>query len=145
MGSSRVAAGTRWGTFPTTADMGLWARSTTPDGLFSGLGMGLFAVMTDLRRVRPREVRTVRARAPDPARLAVAYLSELVLLEDSERFVGRRVGARLNSSHTSVEAEVRGEPWDTERHPRKIDVKAVTLHGLAVSFDPPSARVILDI
>ena len=145
MGPPRTAPGTRWGTFPTTADMGLWARSTTADGLFSALGTGLFAVMTDLRKVRPREVRTVRARAPDPARLAVAFLSELILLEDSERFVGHRVTARLDLTRTSVEAEVRGEPWDTERHPRKIDVKAVTLHRLALSLEPPSARVILDI
>jgi SHS2 domain-containing protein len=145
MGRPALAARTRWGTFPTTADMGLWARSSTAEGLFSGLGTGLFAVMTDLRRVRPREVRTVRASAPDPPRLAVAFLSQLILLEDSEQFVGRRVEARLDRDRTTVEAEVRGEPWDGERHSRKIDVKAVTLHGLAVSLDPPSARVILDI
>lgn len=138
--------GTRWGTFPTTADTGLWARSSTLDGLLSGLGTGLFAVMTDLRKVRPAERRTVRARGPDVSGLAVALLSELIVLEQTEGFVARRVVARSRGKPTSVaDAEVYGEPWAPQRHDRNKEVKAVTLHQLRVAVDPPSARVILDI
>ena len=141
-----LPTGTRWGTFPTTADTGLWARSPTLDGLLSGLGTGLFSVMTDLRQVRPAEVRSVRANSPDVAGLAVALLSELIVLEQTEGFVARRVIVRARVRPTpSLAADVYGEPWAPERHDRRKEVKAVTLHRLRVSLDPPSARVILDI
>ena len=137
--------GTRWGSFPTTADTGLWARSSTVDGLFGGLGTGLFGVMTDLRRVTPRAVRNMRVEGSEVADLVVRYLSELVLLEDTERFVARRVVAQVGRGATSLSAEAYGEPWDPARHLRRKEVKAVTLHRLRVSLSPPSARVILDI
>ncbi|HKV90361.1 MAG TPA: archease [Thermoplasmata archaeon] len=140
-----LPAGTRWGSFPTTADTGLWARSSTVDGLFDGLGTGLFAVMTDLRRIRPLEVREVRVRAGGADELAVRFLSELIGLEDGERFVARRVATHVRGRATSVTADVFGEPWDAERHLRRKEVKAVTMHRLAVSLDPPRAKVILDI
>lgn len=142
----RLPAGTRWGTFPTTADTGLWARSPTLDGLLSGLGTGLFAVMTDLRRIRPNERREVRARARDGPGLAVALLSELIVLEQTEEFVARRVIVRSQWRPTpSLVADVYGERWDQDRHDRRKEVKAVTLHRLEVTLDPPTARVILDI
>jgi SHS2 domain-containing protein len=141
-----LPAGTRWGNFPTTADTGIWARSTTVNGLFGGLGTALFAVMTDLRKVVPREIRTVDATGSDPTSLLVAFLSELVALEDTERFVARRVVARVALRPTpTARGTVYGETWDAARHLRRKEVKAVTLHGLAVQLRPPRARVILDI
>lgn len=136
----------RYGSFGTTADVGIWARAPTAAGLLEGLGLALFAQMTDLRRVRPTETRRVAASAPDPTSLVVAFLSELVLLEGEEGFVGRAIRATaLGNPPTSVLAEVRGEPLDRSRHPRRAEVKAVTLHRL--EFDPARgrARVILDI
>ncbi|MCI4321239.1 MAG: archease [Thermoplasmata archaeon] len=140
-----LPAGTHWGSFPTTADTGLWARSSTLDGLFTGLGTGLFAAMTDLRRVTPREVRSVRTRGAGVSELVVAFLSELIVLEDSERFVARRVAAHVTRGAQSVTARAYGEPWDAARHERRKEVKAVTMHRLRVSASPPRARVILDI
>jgi SHS2 domain-containing protein len=136
---------THWGSFPTTADTGLWARSSSLDGLFGGLGTGLFAAMTDLRKVTPREVRSVRASGSTVSGLVVAFLSELILLEDSERFVARRVVAHVARGNRSVAARAYGEPWDPARHERRKEVKAVTMHRLRVSASPPRARVILDI
>jgi SHS2 domain-containing protein len=142
----RLPEGTCWGTFPTTADTGLWARSSTLPGLFGGLGTGLFAVMTDLRGVRAREVRTVSARGPDLPGLAVSLLSELIVLEQTEGFVARRVVAGLRTRPTpALDADVYGEPWDPDRHDRRKEVKAVTLHRLRFMERPARARVILDI
>ena len=125
--------------------MGLWARSSTPSGLFSALGTGLFGIMTDLRKVVPNSRHTIEVRSKDLPELVVAYLSELVRLEDTESFVARRVRAELASDRGSVRAELTGESWDDSRHPRRVDVKAVTMHRLEVSLSPPRARVILDI
>lgn len=101
--------------------------------------------MIDLRRVRPREERRVSARANDPAELVVAFLNELILLAE-DGFLAREIRATTAGEPvTSVEAIVRGEPFDAARHTSRTEVKAVTLHDL--SFDPARgrARVIVDI
>ncbi|HEV2165900.1 MAG TPA: archease [Thermoplasmata archaeon] len=144
--AARSVARPRHGSFPTTADVGIWANAPTPSGLFEGLGLALFGVMTDLRKVRPVETRNVDASGGDLASLVVAYLTELLLLEQADGFVGRRIEARtLGKPPTAVLATVLGERLDEARHVRRKEVKAVTLHRLSVELDPPSARAILDI
>ncbi|HEV2519727.1 MAG TPA: archease [Thermoplasmata archaeon] len=136
----------RHGSFPTTADVGIWARAPTPSGLFEGLGQALYGVMTDLRRVRPVATRTVSASGSDLAGLVVAFLTELLLLEQDDGFVGRRLAARtVGDPPTAVRATVSGETIDAARHVRRKEVKAITFHRLEVDLDPPRARVILDI
>jgi SHS2 domain-containing protein len=132
--------------FPTTADVGIAASAPTVSGLFEALGVGLYSLMTDLRKVRPIEERAVSASAQDPEGLVVAFLTELLLLEQDDGFVGRSVTAHaVGSPPTAVLATVRGERLDEARHLRRKEVKAVTLHRLKVHLDPPRARVILDI
>ena len=136
----------RYGSFPTTADVGIWARSSTAAGLFEALGLGLFALVTDLRRVRPREERTVQASAADPAALAVRFLEALLLLLDADDFLVRRLKVTLiGSPPTALLAIASGETFDPARHERRKQVKAVTYHGLSVDLTQGRARVIVDI
>jgi SHS2 domain-containing protein len=136
----------RWGTFPTTADVGLWASGPTAEALLEGLGLALYGLLADPRSVRPREERVVRASGRDPAELAVAFLNALLVLEETDGFLGRRVAATTHGRPpTEVTARVLGEPFDPERHTGRTEVKAVTYHGLV--FDPRAgrARVIVDL
>jgi SHS2 domain-containing protein len=136
----------RWGTFPTTADVGVWATGPTSDALFEALGLGLFAVITDLRRVRAREERAVSASAEDLPSLVVAFLGQLILLQQTEGFLVRTLRVHgMGDPPTSILASATGEPFDPARHSARTEVKAVTFHGLV--FDPARgrARVILDI
>jgi SHS2 domain-containing protein len=136
----------RYGSFPTTADVGLWARGHSASDLFSALGVGLFALTTDLRRVRLRDQRTVRASADDPAALVVAFLNELIGLSQSEGFLGRRVRAHtVGTPPTAVLATVEGESFDPARHSSRMEVKAATFHHLELDLTRYRARVIVDI
>jgi SHS2 domain-containing protein len=136
----------RWGSFPTTADVGIWASGGSPGEVFEALGLGLFALITDLRSVRPREERVVRASGTDPTGLVVAWLSELLLLQQTEGFLVRDIAARLvGTPPTAVLAVARGEPYDPERHSQRTEVKAVTFHRLSVDLTRRRARVIVDI
>jgi SHS2 domain-containing protein len=88
----------------------------------------------------------VSASGRDAPDLVVAFLSELILLHESEGFLVRSIEARtLGSPPTSVIAAVHGEPFDPTRHAARTEVKAATLHDLV--FDPArgTARVIVDI
>jgi SHS2 domain-containing protein len=141
-----VVARRNWGSFPTTADMGIRASAPTRAGLFEALGLGLYALITDLRTVRPAESREVRATGTDIGDLAVDYLSRLLLLQQEEGFLVREIGVALTGRPpTSLVARVRGEPFDIARHPRRIEVKAITLHRLSVDLERGRARVIVDI
>lgn len=136
----------RWGSFPTTADEGIWARGDPPDRLFEALGLGLFALMTDLRKVRPRAERAVHAVGADPASLAVAFLSELLVLQQTEGFIARDLTVRtVGRPPTALVASVRGETFDPARHPARKEVKAITLHQANVDLARGRARVIVDI
>lgn len=126
--------------------MGIWASGPTPAALFEALGLGLFALITDLRKVRPRAERAVSASGIDPSELVVAFLSELIVLHETDGFVARQIEVRpLGRPPTALVASLWGEPFDPARHPARIEVKAATLHHLL--FDPVRgrARVIVDI
>ncbi len=136
----------RWGSFPTTADVGIWASGPTPAALLEALGLGLFALITDLRTVRPRGERAVSASGLDGTELVVAFLTELIQLHATDGFLARQIEVRpLGSPPTSLVASLRGEVFDPARHPARSEVKAATLHQLV--FDPSRgrARVIVDI
>ena len=126
--------------------MGIWATGPTPAALFEALGLGLFALMTDLRKVRPTEERAVSASGGDTTELVVAFLTELLVLEQTDGFIGREIRAHpVGSPPTAIVASVSGERFDLSRHTSKTEVKAVTFHDLV--FDPARgrARVIVDI
>ena len=136
----------RWGTFPTTADIGIWATGPDAAALLEGLGLALYGLLVDPRRVRPRLEQTVQAEGSDPPELAVAFLSALLALQETEGFLGRRIRATTHGRPaTSVSAHLLGEPFDPQRHVPRTEVKAVTYHGLV--FDPRAgrARVIVDL
>jgi SHS2 domain-containing protein len=126
--------------------VGIWARGSDAAGLLEGLGLGLFALMTDLRRVRPREERAVSASGDDGPSLVVAYLTALLNLQSEEGFLVREIEARaLGAPPTAVVASVRGEPFDARRHAVRTEVKAVTMHQLEFDAARGRARVIVDI
>jgi SHS2 domain-containing protein len=126
--------------------VGVWARGPDAAALLEGLGLGLYALMTDLRTVRPRSERAVSATGHDAPELVVRFLTELIQLHESDGFVARQIEARvIGAPPTAVVAALRGERFDRERHPARTEVKAVTMHQLV--FDPAQgrARVIVDI
>ena len=102
--------------------------------------------MTDLSRVRPRIERAVSAAGADPTALVVAYLSELLLLQQTDGFVARQIRAHpVGDPPTAIVASASGEPFDPARHPSRKEVKAVTLHDLTLDLARGRARVIVDI
>lgn len=126
--------------------MGIWATGGSPSELFEALGLGLFALQTDLRRVEAREERAVSASGADPVSLTVAYLSQLLLLQVNDGFLVRSIEARpLGEPPTGLLASVSGETYDPARHHLRIEVKAITMHDLQLDLERGRARVIVDI
>jgi SHS2 domain-containing protein len=124
----------------------VWATGNEAAALFEGLGLGLFALMTDLRQVRPTEERAVSASGDDPTSLVVAFLTQLLQLHEPDGFLAREIEVRtVGSPPTALVASVRGEPFDPDRHRSRTEVKAITLHHLVFDVGAGRARVIVDI
>ena len=114
-----------------TADIGFLARGATLGDLFGNATRGFMAIAAETSRVEGRDEWPVRVSSPDLPSLLVDYLSELLYLLDSGRFIARDV--RVDDvNDTSISAVLLGEPRALERHPWKLIVKAVTYYGLAI-------------
>lgn len=128
-----------------TADVGIRARGPDASALFEAAARGLFTVITDPGRVVPNEARRLRLQAESLAELLHAWLEQLNALHQIEERFFSRFDVRVEG--TSLEATVHGEPIDPGRHDLRLEVKAVTWHGLEVRETPRGleATVLLDI
>uniref|UniRef100_A0A7J3ZJ10 Protein archease n=1 Tax=Fervidicoccus fontis TaxID=683846 RepID=A0A7J3ZJ10_9CREN len=112
-----------------TADVVIEAWGETLERAFENAARATFEVMTDTSRVEPRVGREIEVEGFDLENLLLRWIEELLLLFDSEnlllgefkveRIAETQEGYRLN-------ATVRGERFNSEKHESRTHVKAVT-------------------
>jgi SHS2 domain-containing protein len=132
--------------FDHTADLGLRARADDLGSLFAELGRAFASVLvSNPAAIEPRESVSITVPGSDLAYLCVDWLSELLALFETKRFLPGRF--QVSVSDDGVSAVVDGERWDPAGHPLAHEIKAVTYHGLRVERDQAGwiAEVILDI
>jgi SHS2 domain-containing protein len=114
-----------------TADYMVEVAAEGKPELFSEAARALFDIITDLETVEPRESVSISVEAESPEELLVSWLTELLFLYESERWLFSRFEPRLVDDRR-LEAEAWGEKLDAERHPIDREVKAVTYHRMAL-------------
>jgi len=114
--------------------------------LFAEAALALFETITDVGTVRPRQEVSVSVEGSDPVELLVAWLTELLFLYESERWVFCRFEPRLVDAKR-VEGRAWGEKLDPERHPVDREVKAVTYHQMALEREGNiiKTRIVFDL
>ncbi len=111
-----------------TADLSIRVHGQDLPTLFANAARGMFALMTDLERVRPIEQRQVDLEAFDVETLLVAWLSELLWLsEESGLYFNRFQIASLTP--TRLNATAWGGPADQVFG----HIKAVTFNNLRIT------------
>lgn len=128
------------------ADIGILSFGPTLKEAFAESARGLMFVILDVTSVRPSDARRIRLQAVDSEQLLVKWLSEILYLYDGERFAACEFQI-LQLTENWLEATVRGEPLDPNRHRVSLDVKAITYHQLSISQSQKGAeiRVFLDV
>lgn len=132
--------------FDHTADLGLRVVAPDLNTLFAEAGQALFAAMVQQpEQVRPEVSTSVQLQADCLDDLLYDWLAELLYLFDTRRLLPCRFEVAV--SGTCLRAELRGEPFDPDRHELATEVKAVTYHGLKVvkQADGWLAEVIVDL
>ncbi len=126
-----------------TADAGIRAYGTSLGELFENAAEGMFSLIANLDGVRAVGEVEVRVEADDVPTLLVRWLSELLYLHETRRYLLRRFHVEVRG--TSLRGTAAGEAIDKARHELKLAIKAVTRHGLRVDPKAGVAQVIFDV
>ncbi|MGV8078448.1 MAG: archease [Syntrophales bacterium] len=132
-----------------TADLGIEVFGDASEDVLARAAEALFDLLAERDGIRNAESRTVHAEGQDPADLLVNFLRECLYLYTGKGFLIQCARVRLGEE-TSLEAEVRGEPYDPVRHRIRTEIKAVTWHGAFLGETPEGpekwkGRVIFDV
>ena len=134
----------------TLADVAFRAEEAGLEELFRTAWRATLELMLpDPSRLRARERRRIALANPAVDLLLFDLLGELIYYKDAEGLLLGLEKLALESSPGGyrLEAEAAGEAMDPARHELGLDVKAVTLHRLAVERSPRGwqATVVLDV
>ncbi|MBE3558456.1 MAG: archease [Ktedonobacteraceae bacterium] len=132
--------------FEHTADIGLHAYGKTLAELFVHAAQGMESLMVPLEQVRAVTSREMKAEGHDTVSLLVAWLSQLVVLFDTEFLLFCDFKIDI-ITETHVAGRAYGEVYDPQRHELSSAIKAVTWHEAAVNHTDRGyeARIIFDI
>src|ERR1700735_2453963 len=123
-------------TFDHTADVGLRVRAGDLDDLFRTAAEGLFDyVVANRDEVGTEEIEKVSLRDDSTADLLATWLSELIFRSETLHRVYREFEVFVREDGLGLDATIRGEAIDRDRHVLDHEVKAVTRHGLMLEHD----------
>ena len=128
-----------------TADVGFEIEAASADRLFELAARGLFDALGASPSDRPGWEETVALGRPDPERLLVAWLRELLDIAHTREAVAIATSVSLVAD-TDLRAIVQWRPWTADGPKREI--KGVTYHELTVAEDADGrwhGRVVLDV
>ncbi|HEY3489941.1 MAG TPA: archease [Candidatus Deferrimicrobiaceae bacterium] len=118
------------------ADVAFAAWGDSREGMFSACAEALLRTMVERPETVARsETRSVRLSNGALDLLLFEFLQELVFLKDARLLLVHPDALRITEGEGgyALEARLIGERIDRARHPLLVDVKAVTLHRLAVA------------
>ena len=117
--------------FEHTADVGLRATGNTLPELFTYCAQGLVELMAEDSAIEPTESRTVSLNAESAESLLQAWLTELIVWFDIDRFLPSAFELET-VTETALCGRVRGGRFDPARHPSGVEIKGVTRHQFRV-------------
>ena len=117
---------------------------------FENAGKGMFDVMTDVAKVEPKEAVDVEVEGEDKQSLLMEWLSELLFLFDTTGMVFSNFKVEIQRKPEGgfkLRAKAYGEAFNPEKHPARVEVKAVTYSLMEIKEEEGKAtvRFVLDI
>ena len=123
-----------------TSDVMFEAYGRSLEELFANAAEAMFSVICQLKKVRPKQKKEIRAEAESLERLVVAWLQKLIGIVDTDEMFFSKFevdGVTEIKDHTpektlwQLKAKVYGEPVSPEKG--ETVVKAVTNYGFKFS------------
>ena len=127
-----------------TADVIIKAYGKTVSEAFKNAATGMFDIITDNSTIDDVGQYDIQLEAPDLEQLLVDWLSELLFLNSAKNLVFSTFDVTVNKNRLS--AHVFGEEFDSSKHKKGVEIKAVTYHMLEVHNKKPFyVQVLFDI
>ena len=133
-----------------TADTYIEAHGDSLEKAFESAAAAMTDVMTELEKVEEICYETFVIEAHDLPALLYSWLEELLLeFELKNKLYSRFKVSEIEETSEGfrLRAQAWGERYDSEKHPSKVGVKAVTYHQMEILEKPKNVilRFILDI
>lgn len=131
--------------FEHTADVGIRLSRRTREVLFRDAALGMFHIIAPDNVFQTHLDYTVKVTGADNDELLVNWLSELNFYFQTEQYVP--VEMDIDMTAHQLDARVKGERVDHNKHNVEIEIKAVTYHKIFVKQEDGlwQAQVIFDI
>ena len=119
------------------------AWGSTLEEAFENAGRALFDIMTDVGRVEPLQEVELQAEAEDLEALLFEWITTLLVEFDTTGMVYSkfRVSIQRGDGVYRLKAKAYGEPFDPERHPPKVEVKAMTYSLMEIKQENGGYRI----
>jgi SHS2 domain-containing protein len=133
-----------------TADILIAAHGQTLEEAFENAALAMFEVMTDTTKVTPVQEDNVEVTAEDEYALLYSWLEALLVKFEVNGMLYSKfkiTSLQDTGEEFKLKATVWGEKFNTEKHPQKVAVKAVTYHRMEFikEHDSLTIEFILDI
>lgn len=131
-----------------TADIGIRVSGKTLEELFENAAYGMFAQLTDIDKIQPKEKIEVEVQGYDKESLLVNWLNELLYLSATKKmffsqFKIKNLSAKVAEEESPQRAQkteepmkllswVIGEKIDRKKHSLHLEIKAATYHNLKI-------------
>ena len=132
-----------------TADVQIHSWGSSLEDSFTEAGYALVDYMTDREGILPKHSYTISITASDIQKLLYQFLDELLyhfFVDYAVHDISISSIEQVAADNFVLEAVVRGEEFDRERHRCGCEVKAITYSNMSISLSPPyDIYVIIDI
>jgi len=116
---------------------------------YQNLALGLNEFMVPLKEVKLKVTKNIEVESEDKAALAFDFLTEFLILHDSENLVFGDVkvtSLEETSKGFKLKATASGEEFDPQKHHQGTAIKAITYHNLEIKEKPTvSIKILVDI
>ncbi len=114
-----------------SGDIGLKVYGENLEEVFRNGAFGLYSLITDISKVNPVEQTKVNVYGESLHGLYIGWLNELIFQFDTYGFIGSDIVIE-NLTERRIEATIKGEKFDPERHEKGLLVKAATYHNFKI-------------
>ncbi len=117
--------------------------------LFENAAFAIFEETSDLSKVEEKEKKEIKLEANNTQDLLYDFLSEILFIKDKDSFLFKNSKVNIEEKNNKflLEAELKGENINREKHELRNDIKAITLHMFKVekTKEGYKALVIVDV
>lgn len=118
-----------------TADVGIESYGKKLEEAFSGVALGMFEVMTNTKKIKPKIKKEIKIESEDLKSLLYDFLEKFLIFHDVENLMFSKFDVKKiwkERNKWNLECEAWGEEFDPKRHEDRTLVKAVTYHDMKI-------------